>query len=85
MIRELFGLPLSSAFRKINYILDFIQTNAHLFIRLTSLRELEELSEEFNTISPTKGTILSIDGTLIPIQKPTENGDKYYYRKNILH
>ena len=81
IIRELFGLPLSSAFRKINYILDFIQTNAHLFIRLPSLRELEELSEGFNLISPTRGTILSIDGTLLPIQKPTVNGDKYYCRK----
>ena len=81
MIRELFGLPLSSAFRKVNYILDFIQTNAHLFIRLPSLRELDELSEVFYSISPTRGTILSIDGTLIPIQKPTVNGDKYYWRK----
>ena len=51
MVRELFELPLSSTFRKINDILDLIQTNAHLFIRLPSLRELEELSEGLNSIS----------------------------------
>ena len=81
MIRELFGLLLSSAFRKINYILDFIQTNSHYFIKLSGLRELESLSDGFNSMSPTRGTILSIDVTLMPNQKPRVDGDKYYYRK----
>ena len=51
------------------------------FIKLPTLEELPSLSEGFFNLAPEAGTVLVVDGSFIPINKPSVNGTKYFCRK----
>ena len=76
LIKELFEQPLTSGFRKINYMINFISRISREFIMLLGPQEFSELKAGFNDITPYNGTILAIDSTHIRINKPVLNGIK---------
>ena len=51
------------------------------FIKLSTLEELPSLSEGFFNLAPEVGMVLVVDGSFIPINKPSINGTKYFCRK----
>ena len=81
LVRELFGISLSTAFRKIEYFSNFLAGVSNDFIKLPSLEEFPSLSEGFFNLAPEPGTVLVVDGSYIPINKPSVNGTKYFCRK----
>ena len=54
------------------------------FIKLPTLEELPSLSEGFFYLAPEAGTVLVVDGSFIPINKPSVNETKYFAGKNIM-
>ena len=54
---------------------------AREFIKLPTLEELPSLSEEFFNLAPEAETVLIVDGSFSPINKPSVNGTKYFCRK----
>ena len=81
LIRELFGISLTTAFRLINRMTNFIYLHAQDYVFLPNRNELEELATGFEQLGNISGNVLSIDGTFIRIKKPVLNGEKYFNRK----
>lgn len=54
---------------------------AHQFIQWPTGRTAVKVMNDFYKISGLRGVIGAIDGTLIEINKPTENSDDYICRK----
>ncbi|RVD91795.1 putative nuclease HARBI1 [Tubulinosema ratisbonensis] len=79
-IREIFGIPKSSAYRIIMKMSNAIYNIAKIKIKLPAYNEFTELSQGFFQ-KVVENTILAIDGTHIQISRPYNNGHLYYSRK----
>ena len=62
LVRELFGISLTSTFRRIESFSNFLISVARDFIKLPTLEELPSLSEEFFNLASEAGTVLVVDG-----------------------
>lgn len=76
-----FGVGKATCFRALRRVISALFTIAHQFIQWPTGQKAVEVMNEFYNVSKLHGVIGAIDGTLIEINKPTENGDDYICRK----
>jgi hypothetical protein len=81
-VGEKFGIPSTTVFRHINYLLmKFNRIIGPIYIKRPLASEMPLLSAKFSAISDLRGSILAIDGTHIPIDAPADCPERYVNRK----
>ncbi|XP_018367029.1 PREDICTED: putative nuclease HARBI1 [Trachymyrmex cornetzi] len=80
-VSDRFGVGKATCFRALRKVISALFEIAHQFIQWPTGQKAVEVMDEFYKISGLRGVIGAIDGTLIEINKPIENGDDYVCRK----
>ncbi len=74
-------MPISSINFYVNTMTNILFALVDKYVALPDENEMPSLSESFATMSNIHGTILALDGTHIPIRKPTSASSRYHNRK----
>ncbi|KAI5151440.1 hypothetical protein ENBRE01_2140 [Enteropsectra breve] len=82
-VAEKFGEPSSTIFDNLKSLInDFNELLGPIYIKLPQrAEEMRVLADKFSNISNLNGTILTVDGTHIPIDAPKYNSSQYINRK----
>lgn len=81
LLSNLFDISLSSVFRIVRRVIDWIITLVPQFIKWPEGNNLVRISERFENVAGIRGCIGAIDGSHIHINKPEGNGRVYFNRK----
>lgn len=76
-----FGVGKATCFRSLRRVISALFQIAYQYIKWPTGQKAVEIMDEFYNVSGLRGVIGAIDGTLIEINKPSENGDDYICRK----
>lgn len=75
-----FGISKKTSYMWTQEMCTIILTKKEQFIKMPELNEFQELSDAYRSISRLDGTIMSLDGTHVPITCP-DNSTRYINRK----
>ncbi|XP_011687486.1 PREDICTED: putative nuclease HARBI1 [Wasmannia auropunctata] len=79
-VSDRFGVG-KACFRALRRVISALSQIAHQFIQWPTGQKAIEVMDDFYKVSGLRGVIGAIDGTLIEINKPIDNGDDYICRK----
>ncbi len=82
-IRELFGIPKSTAYIYLKEMSDLLLPITKDYIRFPKRDEFLELCNGFERIGGVENCLLAIDGTEIQISKPSRSGFSFYNRHDV--
>ncbi|XP_052234177.1 putative nuclease HARBI1 isoform X2 [Dreissena polymorpha] len=80
-VGDLHGVSRSSVCRCIQQVISAINRNLNNITFPTSLHDLAATKQKFHRVAGIPNVIGAVDGTLIPIQAPSENPQTYVCRK----
>ncbi|XP_052242426.1 putative nuclease HARBI1 [Dreissena polymorpha] len=80
-VGDLHGVSRSSVCRCIQQVISAINRNLNNITFPTSLHDLAATKQKFHRVAGIPNVVGAVDGTLIPIQAPSENSQTYVCRK----
>lgn len=80
-LANLFNISISSVFRVIRRVVDWLITLRTAYIKWPDNSDIEQVSEGFQQVQGIHCCIGAIDGSHIPIIRPMEHGNNYFNRK----